>query len=693
MPSLSRAIQQRTHIKHPFRLSGRVVLPWMAGTLALYIAVHSPLRETVAGAFGMLSRGCFFCTYSININEVFEFISGLWLILIACMASWFIAIHFKGPDYDKLLAFGLYAFALIVIPAAMFGEIADRLGLTLLKPPPGPILASLPAVGLVVVGFKSGWRPRLPHLSIPSSSLANWLAILGGGTLMASIAIELMHPATSGDALSYHSPLAIYLWQDGNLGSFLDRAPDIWALAHPGMAELWYGLLHTIGGEPLADLGQLPFTLLGILAIYAFTRRLGLRSGAAWLGGLAFLFVPIVVLQSTMQPNDIVGAALLMGSMALASAPKDSWNSNRAALTGLALGLATTTKLALLPSVAGAAIFTVCAISLPAFRTKSWRPSGFSLTLLVLMFLLAVSPWWTRNILRYQNPIFPSAIPFLGRGVFLGDLGRIDSAFVPSPAAWPLYPLIEPYDDRSGFSALFLVSAIPGFLIALQRARRRGLALLGLVTAVTLPAWWIFTLHEPRFFLGLVGLTFTFIPWTLLATPRHLRWAASLLLGVAALFSTLVTWDQGLLPFARQTNERVAFYNQVWGVDPAATSLPENEGILLNTGFAPSIFEYTAFYPLLGPHQSRLVIPLDGTHSTANIAEEMRRNGIKYAYVAASPQNQEAVEAQFNPAFFDLIHESNIVVGEQIAARRYLYRPAEQSELANATRRYLFQLK
>jgi hypothetical protein len=666
----------------------------MIGLFCAYIIAHTPLNALAAQLLGMNINSCPLCIDKAVFQRVLEVLCALWLILAACIASWVIAIKFKGTGYDKLLAFGLYAFTFIVIPAAMLGEIAERLGLALLRPPTGPFLASLPAVGLVVAGFTRGWRPHLPRLSLSRpDSLTKWTAILGGGTLLASIAIGLMHPATSGDALSYHGPLAIFLWQDGNLGSFIDRANNIWALAHPGTAELWYGLLHVIGGEPLADLGQLPFTLLAVLAIYAFSRRLGLRSKAAQLAGLAFLFIPIVIMQSIMQPNDIVGAALLMGSIALASAPSNTWNSNRVALIALVLGLTATTKLALLPSVAGVAFFVACVILVPAFRGKNWRLSGARLTLFVTVFLLTVSPWWIRNILRFQNPIYPSAIPFLGRGVFLGELGRIDISFVPSPAAWPLYPLIEPYDDRSGFSALFLVAAIPGLFFALRQARRRPLALLGVVTAVMLPAWWIFTLHEPRFFLGLVGLSFAFIPWTLLATPRHLRWVASLLLAVAALFSTLVTWDQALLPFARQSNERVAFYDQVWGVDPSVDSLPENEGILLNTGFAPTIFEYTAFYPLLGPHQSRLVIPIDGKIPAETIVEKMRQAGVEYAYVAASPENQAVVEAQFSSTYFDLIHVSSIVVGKQIAARRFLYRPAEQSELATATRRYLFRLK
>ena len=666
----------------------------MVGLLCLYAALHSPLRGVIAGLLGMQSRGCFLCVEPLTTAGILASLSAIWLVVVAGLASWSLVGEIPVASYERPLVFGLSVFGFIVIPSAAVGEIAERLRASFLRPPAGPFLAAIPAVIALIISLRRGWQPRLPRWNLKRpGNLTAAIALLSGLTLFSFAAVGLMHPATSGDALSYHAPLSVYLWQDGNLGTFLNRAPDIWALAHPGMAELWFGLLRTAGGERLANLGQFPFVLLGMCAVYVFSRRLGLREGAAQLACIAFPLIPMVATQSTMQPNDIVGSSLVMTGVALASAPVLEWSKSRLILLGFGLGLLATTKLALLPAVFAIGLFIVGIFLINGLKDREWRPFAAAILLFGTAFLLTVSPWWVRNWIHYQNPIYPSAIPLIGRGVFLPKMGTIDISFVPSPLAWPLYPLIEPYDDRSGFGALFLIAAVPGFLYALRHARKGPMILFVLTAAIMLVAWWIFTLHEPRFLIGLVGLSFAFIPWALAAVSRpHRRLAGWILLG-ASVFTVLVTFDQSVLPFARQPNDRAAFYDTVWAVDPYVTSLPENEGILLNTGFAPAIFEYTAFYPLLGPTQSRFVLPIDGEKSTSWIVQEMRDSGVQYAYVAASPAFKSKVNSIYNPTFFELIHQSSVVEGQKISARRALYRPANSDEMEQATQRYLFRLK
>lgn len=672
----------------------RLAIPVMAGLLGLYIALHSPLRDAIAAWFGLRSRGCFFCSDAYSLGALADTVAGLVLIAGAVAAAEKWAESFPGAGYERPLVFGLGALAFIVAPAAALGWIGTLLQVGLLRPPMGPLLSAIPAVLVVMIAARHGWRPRRPSLALERPG--GLVLVVGGAgaiLILSSIILGLMHPATSGDALSYHAPLAVFLWRDGNLSAFLDRSPDIWALAHPGTAELWFGLLRVVGGEPLADLGQLPFALLGSAAVYAFARRLNLRQGAALLAASAFLLVPIVVMQVVSQPNDIVGAALLMTAMALSSAPVSRWSISRLALVGLGMGLVSVTKLALVPSVAGVGMFVVGALIWRSWRGKNWSDLVRALLVVGLAFLVVVGPWWMRNISRYGNPLYPAALPLLGRGVFVHDFGTIDFAFVPSRLAWPLYPALEPHDDRSGFGALVLVGVLPGLGMALWRGRRQPLLLWALTTAITLPAWWVMTLHEPRFLLGLVGLGFVFVPWSLLAVPRPHRRTAIVLVAAAAIFSMAVTFDQALLPLARQPLDRAEFYDRVWGTDPAALSLPESEGLVLNTGYAPTIFEYTAFYPLLGPSQSRLVLAVDSDATTDSITRQMRETGVRYAYVAASPDNRSMVQAIYDPSHFELVHTSTIIVGESSGARRNLLRPAVGDEENTGTRRYLFRLK
>jgi hypothetical protein len=502
-----------------------------------------------------------------------------------------------------------------------------------------------------------------------------------------------MHPPTQGDAIGYHAPLAVFLWSDGNLSTFLDRAPDTWALAHPGTAELWYGLLRVAGGERLANLGQLPFALLAAVAVFVFTLRLGLRRGAGLLAALAFLLGPIVVMGVGVQPNDVTGGALLMATIALACAPIATWDRRRLVLIGVGLGLIATTKVALLPSVGALALFVAGAVLWRAGR-RNRRKAVARLLPVALAFAVVAAPWWGRDLARYGNPVYPANLPFIGRGVTLPASERIDTEFVPRPIAWPLYPLLEPQDDRSGFGTLFIVGLIPGLVLAALRARRQPLAVFATVALITLPAWWSYTLHEPRFLLALVGLGFAFVPWSLLALPRRQRRLGIGVLVLAALFSTVVTLDQALVPFAREPTARAAFYDRVWGVDPFVSSLPSSQGLLWYAGFGPPN-EYAAYYPLLGRSLNRRVFPLDSsdTQSTGRIVDRMRKDDVRYAYVSVIPEWQAEVRHIFAPTEFQLVHESAIEVGPNISARRFLYRAVGLKTAGGSIHRYLFRLK
>lgn len=668
-------------------------LPMLVGLLGLYIAVHSPLRGVIASLFKLDSRGCFFCLESFSWSQALAGGSAWIFLAVALAAAWLHTRQVRFARYERALMVGLSGLAWLVIPAAMLGQIGDWAAVPLLRPPLGPLLSALPAAGFVAAQVRQGWRPRWPIIRVLRPSPL--LAVVGGLTVLAllsSLAISLAHPPTRYDALSYHAPLGVFLWRDGGLAAFLDRAPSDWALANPGTAELWSGLLQVAGGEPLADQCQLPFALLGGAAVYVFARRLGMRSAGSALSAGAFLLMPIVIVQVGTQLNDVTGAALLMSTLALASAPRRDWGRDRMALIGLGLGLVMTTKLVLLPSVAAIAVFLMLGLYRDALEQKNWRPMVVHLGVAGLIALAVVAPWALRNVTRYGNPVYPAALPLIGRGYF--DASKADSAFVPDPIAWPLYPFLEAHDEQSGFGALFLVSLIPGALCALRMGRRQPLFLYGVVTAIALATWWLLTQHFPRFLLASAGLAYAFLPWSLLAIPRRQRWMGALLVACGALLSTMITFQQALIPFAAQTNTRAEFYDQVWAVDPIVQSLPETEGILYHTGFAPIISQYAGYYPLLGRGLSRVVVPVDlETTTTDAIAARMSAAQVRYAYVVASPAFQAEVQALYPSSRFELVHRSAIILGDRIDTRRFAYLQVEAVAEPTATQRFLFRLK
>jgi hypothetical protein len=465
----------------------------MCAAFVAYIVLHTPLRNEIAGLIDIGNRSCYLCAHSLTGRDIADSIAAATLLLLAVAGGWMLAIRCAFPSYEKVLVFGVATIGLVTVPAAAIAGLASLLNGTYLRAPVGPLLAAIPAGIVVAAAVRDGrkFRMGLTTEGFPTPLLL-FAAAAAGAMFVAATALSLGHPPTQGDALSYHAPLGVLFWSDGNLTAPLDRAPVFFALANPGTAELWNGLLRLIGGERLADLGQLPFALLGSSAVYAFTRRTGLLGGSALLAACAFLLMPIVALQMGTQADDVAGAALVMTAIALASAPTDQWDDKRLATLGLALGLAATTKLALLPSVAAVAVFMLGAGIRDHGRARR-RIGAVAVASFVVMFVVAVAPWWARNIAREGNPVFPQGLPLVGHGFNIGGFGRIDTEFVPRPAAWPLYPLVEPIDDRSGFGVLFALGLIPGLVLAVRRARRQPLLLYFLGILITLPVWWGYT--------------------------------------------------------------------------------------------------------------------------------------------------------------------------------------------------------
>jgi hypothetical protein len=656
-------------------LLSRLILPTMAAALGAYVCVHSPLVISLAGMFGRVWTSPYFVSsQGILLGSAIASVAATTAIIAALAAADVVTRSGAGATYERPLAYAVTAFAFVVIPAAFVGAVAGWTGTALLRPPLGPLIVATPALAVMAIGFRRGWRPGPVRVAFEvRSGLRLVLTALAAVLLGISAILGLVRPPTGFDALSYHAPLAVYFWQDGNIVSLFDRAPGGWAIAQPGAAELWFGLLLSGFGERVANLGQLPFALLGAAAVRAFSRRLGFRHGAASVAGLSFLLAPLVVIPAGIQVSDIMAAALLMSGIALASGPVTSETPYRAAMIGLAAGLAVTAKLAVLPAAAALIAFVAITSNRASFIR---RGNGVRVCLaLAVAFGVAVAPWAVRNIVLFGNPTYPAALPFLGRGVVVGDFEKKDTRFVPTAAAWPLYPLVESHSDESGLGALFLVAAAPGLLMAVSRRRSRPVWLYAAVSVTSLAAWWKLTQHEPRHLLTMLGLTFGFLPWMLLLMRRHMRNKGAVLLAVAAVFSAIVTLDQGLLPRVGQPVDRLQFYDEVWGVDSFVAGWNAREPLLYNTGYAS--LSYAGDYPLLGPALARVLLTVDTDASTQSIVSLMKRHGARYAYVPASPTFQSEVEGKYASDLFEVAHVSTVATGKRAGTKRYLFRLRE----------------
>jgi hypothetical protein len=648
------------------RLAGAVLL-LMTAALMVYITLHSPAREVLGRVISVQSRRLYFAA-SPPLSDIASAFGPITTVVCAAWAAALTVRRIPGASYERPMLFAILALACTTVPAAIVGVLSWIVNVPLLKAPLGPLVCSLPVVGFAL-WVRNRYTPQPQRIDLAWASKLNWVDALLAGialTLFGFVIVAaVLHPPSGYDALSFRAPLGILFWREGNVASFIEQNREYISLAHPGTAELLYGLFGLIGGEPLANLGQLPFALLGAAAAFAFARRLGTSGRGGWIAGLAFLTAPMVVMQSGTQLNDLAGASLFMSAVALASAPDFLRCRSRIALIGIALGLAITTKLLLIPAVGFLLLFLF-------FR--SWRESGRAmqfqrLAVGVVAMVAVATPWWLRNTVLYANPVYPAAIPFIGTGLLPSHFWPKDREFVPARIAWPAYPLVESHSDLSGFGPLLAVLALPGMVIRL-RGRRPALKLYVALAIFALPAWWVTTAHEPRLLLYLAGLTFSFLPFTLAIFRGRLRTVSRVLLVVTALFSAAVTLDQALLPFVREPLERSTYFNVSWGVDPAVFALGDKPLVVQN-GFAPG--SYTAYYALMGARLNRRVIALDTDATPADIATRMRTSGAMNLYLAINPEQQPRITSDYG-AYFQLEHSSIAPPGRFGGAVRMLFK-------------------
>jgi len=646
---------------------GTGTIVFMGVLLVIYAILHSPFRQPIYEA--LFGRCDFFCRTTRIAGPVPSAISSVWFIGAVLIGAIPLALRAVPSTLERVVAWGLIAYALLVIPSALIAFVGDRIGLKLLHPPLGPMLASIPAVVAIGWGWRAGWRPSLPRIQmlVEPTPLLLFLGALAIASVLIQTGFAVQYPPSGFDDLGYHAPLAVLFWHDGSLETFMSRFAGTPVLSHPGGAELWQGLLLMIGGEPLALVSQVPFALLGAAGVALFGRRLGLRQGAALMAALLYLLAPMLTEQVGHIRDDVVGASMVVVTGAFLAGARDERLPARLTLAGLGIGMMAVTKLALLPAI-GAMTLLFAWVVWREMRSGRdmrpiWRATAFGLGLAAL----AVAPWWIRNLMLHGNPLFPLNLPIIGRGMKGGS--PPDSRYVPDKLLWPVYPLLEPYSVANGFGGAFAVGIIPGLVGAAMIARRRPVLILAVLALVSLPLWFFLDKREPRFLLGMVAIAFAFIPFGLVVLTDRWRKVGMVILAIAALVTVAAQWAT-MLP--NQTVERVAFYDEAWGVLPATGALPESEGLILDDRCNEA--GANRLYPYFGAGRKRELarIECDGM-TTDRILKVLKKNDLSYVYVVVPHAQLAGRQALYPADTFTLVSQGTWDLPTGVLLDRVLY--------------------
>ncbi len=182
------------------------------------------------------------------------------------------------------------------------------------------------------------------------------------------------------------------------------------------------------------------------------------------------------------------------------------------------------------------------------------------------------------------------------------------------------------------------------------------------------------TRHEPRFLLGLLGMTCAVVPFVLAGVTRRWRTAVAVVIGAAATMSVAVTVTAPVADLLAQPVERVAFYEDTWATDPVVQGLPERQGLLIDDRCATRAV--ALLYPLLGPGQRRHAAYLACGATTQEVVARLAALDMRTVYAAGQVADMAAFDTRYPGSLFELVHSSTVGKGASAVERRvYELRP------------------
>lgn len=457
----------------------------------------------------------------------------LWALesLLAVAAAWALstALLRERPTLERwmgALLFGAASVLTCVQGLGLVGQLGRlQLSLTGLLLHGGLLAFAVCKVGraelLTRLRADAGAPLRLLRDIRQRQELAAWALVPAACALIVSCVIIWHFPNWAWDVVWYHVPKTNYAVQTGRV-TWVETS--VWYVnGYPELTELlavWNVLLprHT----RLDDLAQIPFGVLGALAVAAWCRRASASPALSASLGAMWLALPAVALQLHTTHADVVAGSLFITAFYFLT--ERDWSPTARTLTLLALGLYAGTKVSGLFHLALVSPLLLARGASVLWRAKGTRGRVLGQTSLALLLLLwSGAPTYVENVARTRNPFWPAHMRVLGHELagpiraeditgppaFFGAPGAfnrmVNTWTAPEGMYWPdvrespfgwLFPYLL-------LPALLWVSAFAAF--SRERFFRLSLPLLAGLSVLVPAAWWgRFTLGLPA--AGLVAL-------------------------------------------------------------------------------------------------------------------------------------------------------------------------------------------
>jgi len=239
---------------------------------------------------------------------------------------------------------------------------------------------------------------------------------------------NLINPPTCPDSLQYHLAFPALWIKNANLvnpvsvfGAIRGTPELSWATYYPINAELFFAwLILPLKNAFLADLGEAPFYLIGIIAVYSILRKFSVDKAIALFSGLIWVLIPNLFkeLKSGAQ-IDVICAVLFLLLFNFLLIFKEDLNIKTGIILGLSAGIFIGTKI--INILWAQALLPLFIYGLLKNRKETSLKNILGVFLVISAGILVLGSYmYLKNFINSGNPFYPIQIKLFNNFVFPG---------------------------------------------------------------------------------------------------------------------------------------------------------------------------------------------------------------------------------------------------------------------------------
>ena len=375
----------------------------------------------------------------------------------------------KSGFADFVISWFTFYFALIILVELCLG-IFDRLFLL------DMFIAHLVILCAVLLSFKGyPYRQIIPKPQI-SFIFQNKFLLFSGSVFLSfflvKLWVNLINPPLCADSLQYHLTFPAVWLRNANLNNPIaifgskPTSAELTALTYyPINAELlFFWLMAPLRNAFLADVGEAPFYLIGIVAVFSILRKFSISKDIALFCGFLWALIPNIFKQlRTASQIDVMCAVLLLVFLNQLISLSRKPTIRSAIFLGVTMGMLVGTKvlnvywlITLLP--------LILYYLFKARDRVSFKYLWVIITTVLFLTFIFGSFSYIRTFILTANPLYPVKIDIFGKQIFSGfiDKNSFSNIFV----NWKEFSLMKLF-FREGLGIQFLAFILPATFIPL----------------------------------------------------------------------------------------------------------------------------------------------------------------------------------------------------------------------------------